>query len=65
VGQCENKSGYYHNYKTRFGDQPERRPKSWVGLTIDQVNIRIKIIIIIVLNSFGVDLESIPNRVDY
>jgi hypothetical protein len=54
VGQHENKSSYYCNFKTRSGVNPGHKSK---GST--RVNVRIKIIIIIVLKSnFGVDRDK-------
>jgi hypothetical protein len=35
LSRCKNKNDYYYNFKTRFRGQPQVRPVSRVGLTID------------------------------
>jgi hypothetical protein len=50
-GQYEDKSSYYHNFKTQLGDQPGVRSRSRVRrvIRVDSGQHKIKIIIIIVL----------------
>jgi hypothetical protein len=48
LGQCKDKSGYYHSFKTQLG--------GWTVLTRDKI--KIKVVIIIVLKSdSGVNSE--------
>jgi hypothetical protein len=51
LDQHKNKSDYYHNFKTRLRVDPGQRlgHRSRVSTRVDQVNIKIKMVIIVVL----------------
>jgi hypothetical protein len=48
-GQCRDKNNYYYSFKTQLEGRSEARSESQVELTIEWINVMLKIIIIMVL----------------
>jgi len=51
IGQYKYKIDYCHNFKPWIGVNPELGSGHWLGWPLTRVNIRIKIVVIIVLKS--------------